>query len=65
MDENQKFEEIVNRGMEEYFKRNLRIAVKLGKEEYEKEVESGTKEHIVENLKQFSQWVDELNQLDV
>jgi uncharacterized protein (DUF885 family) len=65
MDENQKFEDIVNRGIEEYFKRNPRIAVKFGKEEYEKEVESGTKEHIVENLKFFSKWIDELKQLDV
>lgn len=65
MDENQQFELIVNEGIEEYFKRNPRIAVKLGKEEYEKEVESGTKEHIAENLKWFSQWIDELKQLDI
>lgn len=65
MDENQKFGDIVNRGMEEYFKRNATIATRLGKEEYEKEVESGTKEHIVENLKQFSKWIDELKQLDI
>ncbi|TKJ19573.1 MAG: hypothetical protein CEE43_14785 [Promethearchaeota archaeon Loki_b32] len=65
MDENQKFEEIVNRGLEEYFKRNPRIAVQFGKEEYEKEVESGIKEHLVENLKWFSEWIDELKQLDV
>ena len=64
MDENQKFEDIVNRGMEEYFKRNPRVAVKLGKEEYERVVESGTKEHIVENHKWFTQWIDELKQLD-
>ena len=64
MDENQKFEDIVNRGMKECFKRNPRIAVKLGKEEYERVVESGTKEHIVENLKFFSEWIDELKQLD-
>ena len=64
MDENQKFEDIVNRGMEEYFKRNPRISVKLGKEEYERVVESGTKEHIVENLKFFSEWIDQLKQLD-
>jgi len=65
MDENQKFEQIINGGMEEYFKRNPRIAVQFGKEEYEKEVESGTKEHIVENLKWFSEWIDELKQLDI
>ena len=65
MDQNQKFEEIVNSGLEEYFKRNSRIAVQFGKEEYEKEVESGTKEHIAENLKWFSQWIDELKQLDI
>ncbi len=64
MDENQKFEEIVNKGMEEYFKRNPRIAVYFGKEEYEKEVESGTKEHIEENLTWFGQWINELKQLD-
>jgi uncharacterized protein (DUF885 family) len=64
MDENQKFKEIVNTGIEEYFKRNPRIAVEFGKEEYEKEVESGTAEHIMENLKWFSQWIDELKQLD-
>ena len=64
MDENQRFETIVNRGMEEYFKRNPRVAVKLGKEEYERVVESGTKEHIVENHKWFTQWIDELKQLD-
>ena len=65
MDENKKFELIVNEGMEEYFKRNPRIAISFGKEEYEKEVESGTKEHIEENLKWFSQWIDELKQLDI
>ena len=65
MDENQKFEDIVNRGMKEYFERNPRIAVILGKEEYEKEVESGSKEHIEENLKWFTRWIDELKQLDV
>jgi uncharacterized protein (DUF885 family) len=65
MDENQKFEELVNRGLEEYFKRNPRIAVQFGNEEYEKVVESGTKEHIEENLKWFSQWIDELRQLNV
>ena len=64
MDENQKFEVIVNRGLEEYFKRNPRIAVKLGKEEYERVVESGTKEHIEDNLKFFSEWIDELKQLN-
>ncbi len=65
MEENQKFEDIVNRGMEEYFKRNPKIAVILGKDEYEKDVESGTKEHIEENLKWFTRWIDELKQLDV
>jgi len=65
MDENQKFENLVNRGMEEYFKHNPRIAVIMGKDEYEKEVESGTKEHLEENLEKFTQWIDELKQLDV
>ena len=65
MDENQKFENVVNRGMEEYFKQNPRIAVIMGKDEYEKEVESGTKEHLEENLKNFTQWIDKLKQLDV
>ncbi len=65
MDENQKFKNIINRGMEEYFKRNPRIAVWFGKEEYEKEIESGTKKHIVENLQWFSKWIDELKQLNV
>ena len=51
MNEDQKFEEIISRGMEEYFKRHPKIAVKFGKEEYEKVVESGTAEHIKENLK--------------
>ncbi|MFX1497253.1 MAG: DUF885 domain-containing protein [Promethearchaeota archaeon] len=64
MDENEKFEMIVHRGLEEYFKRNPRIAVKFGKEEYEKVVESGTKEHIEENLRWFSHWIDELKELD-
>ena len=64
MDENQKFDEIVTRGIEEFFKCNPRIAVKLGKEEYEKVVESGTKEHMEETLKFFSEWIDELKQLD-
>ena len=50
MDENQKFEQIVNEGMEEYFKRNPRIAVKFGKEEFESVVESGTKEHVTSGL---------------
>lgn len=65
MDESQKFEDIVNRGMKEYLKRNPRIAVILGKEEYEKDVGSGTKEHLEENLKWFTRWIDELKQLDV
>jgi len=64
MDENQKFEEIVNKGIEEYFKRNPRIAVRFGKEEYERVVESGTEEHIEENLNEISRWIDELKQLD-
>ena len=65
MDENQKYDDIVNRGMKEYFKRNPKIAISFGKEEYEKEVESGTKEHIEENLKWFSQWIEELKQLNI
>ncbi|MFX0001716.1 MAG: DUF885 domain-containing protein [Candidatus Hermodarchaeota archaeon] len=65
MNENQKFEEIVNRGIEKYFKWNPRIAVQFGKEEYERVVEIGTKEHIEENLKWVSQWIDELRQLGV
>jgi hypothetical protein len=64
MDENKKFEEIVNRGIEEYFKQNPRIAVIFGKKEYEKEVESGTKEHLEENLIWFGQWIDDLKQLE-
>jgi uncharacterized protein (DUF885 family) len=64
MNEDQKCEVIVNRRMEKYLKCNPRIAVKLGKEEYEKVVESGTKEQLVENLKFFSEWIDELKQLD-
>ena len=64
MNENQKFEEIISRGMEEYFKRHPRVAVKLGKEEYEKVVESGTAEHIKENLKWFTEWIDKLKKLD-
>ena len=64
MDENQKFEEIVDRGMEEYFKLSPRIAVKFGKEEYESIVESGTKEHLIEKLKFFSKWIAQLKQLD-
>ncbi|MFX0146870.1 MAG: hypothetical protein ACFE8E_03870 [Candidatus Hodarchaeota archaeon] len=51
MDENKKFDQIVERGLTEYFKRNLRIAVKFGKEEYEKVVESGTKEHSFQSRK--------------
>ncbi|MFX0021308.1 MAG: DUF885 domain-containing protein [Candidatus Hermodarchaeota archaeon] len=65
MGEDLKFEEIINNGMEEYFKRNPRIAVKFGKEEYEKEIESGTTKHIEDNLNWFGQWIDELKQLDV
>jgi uncharacterized protein (DUF885 family) len=64
VDENQKFENIVKRGLEEYFKRNPRVAVNLGKEEYQNEVKSGTKEYLEENLKWFGQWVDELKQLE-
>ncbi|NVM43862.1 MAG: DUF885 domain-containing protein [Candidatus Lokiarchaeota archaeon] len=64
MDENQQFGLIVNEGMEEYFKRNPRIAVQLGKEEFECVVESGTKEHLVENLKFFGEWIDKLKQLN-
>jgi len=64
MDENQKFQKLVNRGIEEYFKRNPRIAVKFGKEEYEKVVESGTKEHIEDNLKWFRHWIDEIKELN-
>ena len=65
MDENKKFEEIVNKGIEEHFKRNPRIAVQFGIEEYERIVEPGTKEHIEENLKWFGQWINELKQLEV
>lgn len=65
MDENQRFEEIINKGLEEFFKRNPRVAVQFGIEEYEKVIESGTAEHIMDNLKWFSQWVDELRQLNV
>ena len=64
MNENQKFEEIISRGMEEYFKRHPILAVKFGKEEYEKVVESGTAEHIKENLKWFTEWIDKLKKLD-
>jgi hypothetical protein len=65
MDENKKFEEIVSRGIEEYFQRNPNIAIKFGKEEYERVVESGTKEHIEGNLKWFGQWIEELKHLKV
>lgn len=51
MEENHKFQDIVNKGLEEFFKRHPRIAIKFGKEEYEKIVETATKEHIEENLK--------------
>ncbi|MFX1254040.1 MAG: DUF885 domain-containing protein [Promethearchaeota archaeon] len=64
MDENQKFEELINKRMEEFFKHNPGIATYLGKEEYEKEVEPGTKEHIEENIERFGQWIDEIKQLD-
>ncbi len=64
MDEDQKFENIVKKGIEAYLKHNPRIAVQLGKEEYEQVIESGTKEHLEENLKFFTDWIDELNQLD-
>ncbi|MFX0012767.1 MAG: DUF885 family protein [Candidatus Hermodarchaeota archaeon] len=65
MDVNKGFEDLVKRGIEEYFKRNPRIAVQFGKEEYERIVESGTKEHIEENLRWFGQWINELKQLEV
>jgi len=64
MDENAKFEELVDAGIEEYFQRNPRVAVNFGKEEYEKTVESGTKEHIEENLRLFGQWLEKLKKLD-
>ena len=64
MDENQKFEDKVKKGMENYFRRNPKIAVIFGKEEYEMEVESGTGEHIEDNLKWFTLWIDELRQLN-
>lgn len=64
MDENEKFENIVKGGLKEYFKRNPRVAVNLGKEEYQNEVESGTKEHIEDNLKWLGQWLDEFKQLE-
>ncbi|MBA7558181.1 hypothetical protein ES705_50974 [subsurface metagenome] len=38
--------------------------MKFGKEEYEKVVESGTAEHIKENLKWFTEWIDELKQIN-
>ena len=57
MDENQKFEIIVKKGIEDYFKRNPRIVVKFGKEEYERVAESGTREHVEENLKKTNQWI--------
>ena len=65
MDENQKFEKIVNQGLEDYFKRNPRTAVRFGKEEFEKVVEPGTKEHIEDNLMWFGKWIEEIKQLDV
>ena len=65
VDENQKFDEIIKVGLEKLFKRSPRIAILLGKEEYEKEVESGTADHIVENLKWFTKWLDKLKHLDL
>ena len=65
MAENQKFEEIIKKRMEEFFTHNPGRAAYLGKEEYEMEVEPGTEGHIKENLKRFSQWIDELKQLDI
>jgi uncharacterized protein (DUF885 family) len=64
MNENQKFEEVAKKGLEEYFQRNPGVAVNLGREEYQNEVESGTKEHIEDNLKRLGQWLDKFKQLD-
>ncbi|MFX0094041.1 MAG: DUF885 domain-containing protein [Candidatus Hodarchaeota archaeon] len=64
MDENQKFEEMVNKYFEEFFKRNPTAATYLGKKEYEKQLEPGTKNHLEENLTQVGQWIKEAKQFD-
>jgi uncharacterized protein (DUF885 family) len=64
MEENQKFQEIINKGMEEFFKLNPLYAVLFGKDEYESVVESGRREHLEKRLNWFTQWLDELKQLD-
>ena len=55
MEENQKVQEIINRGMEEYFKLNPLYAVLFGKDEFESVVESGRREHLEKRLKWFTQ----------
>ncbi|MFX1279123.1 MAG: hypothetical protein ACFFA3_06875 [Promethearchaeota archaeon] len=64
MNEDQKFQEIISRGIKQYFKLNPEMAVLFGKDEYEDEIESGTKEHIRNRLTWFTQWLDEVKQLD-
>ncbi|MFX1255647.1 MAG: DUF885 domain-containing protein [Promethearchaeota archaeon] len=65
MDENQKYQEISKKIVEIVFKYNPNIAAYLGKEEYEKEVSSGTREYYEEFVTQFTQAINELKQLDV
>ncbi|MFX1254039.1 MAG: DUF885 domain-containing protein [Promethearchaeota archaeon] len=65
MDENQKFEEIINKNIAEFFRRNPSSGAYAGKQEFENVVEPGTKEHLEENLAFFTQWLDDLKQLDI
>ncbi|MFX0151171.1 MAG: DUF885 domain-containing protein [Candidatus Hodarchaeota archaeon] len=65
MSENQKFEEIHNRILEVFFKYNPSIAAYLGKEEYEKELEEGTKEFYEEFVSKYSECIHELKQVDL
>ncbi|MFX0094040.1 MAG: DUF885 domain-containing protein [Candidatus Hodarchaeota archaeon] len=65
MDENQKFEEMVNKNLDEFLKRNPSLAIFLGKKEYEKDLEPGTKEHQEKTLALFSQWIEDANRFDL
>ncbi|MFX1255631.1 MAG: DUF885 domain-containing protein [Promethearchaeota archaeon] len=63
MDENGKFEQLVNDFLEDYFKRNPSYATFYGKKEYAKEIEQGTQQHLEENVAKIKQLVQALEEL--
>ncbi len=64
MDENQRFKEYVDKKMDKFLDLQPTLATYLGKEGYEKKLESGTKEHLVKNLEFFEEFVQGLIKFD-